>query len=424
MSVALLHPTGNRNLRAVLTALDQAGLLAEFGTTVAADPSARWLPLLPGGLRNEWLRRTFPVNPARVWTHPWREAARLILPRLGWQGIVRHEQGWACVDKVYQDLDRAAARRLRRTQSGRGVKAVYAYEDGAASLFTEATALGVSRVYDLPIAYWETGRRLMTEEAERLPAWTQTLGGGIGDSGAKLARKTRELEMADLVVCPSKFVADSLPAWARNKPIVLAPFGSPPPMAAEQAAKSEEQRAERQAASKPLRVLFAGSMGQRKGLGDLFAAIRMLKRSNVELVVMGSLLAPMEFYRKELPDFTHESGRPHDQVLALMRSCDVLCLPSIVEGRALVLQEAMSQGLPLLITPNTGGEDLIEEGRTGFLIPIRCPELLAEKIAWCADHGDAVREMGRAARMKASQYTWHRYGATVVAAIRKLISTN
>ena len=42
---------------------------------------------------------------------------------------------------------------------------------------------------------------------------------------------------------------------------------------------------------KSLRVLFAGSMGQRKGLGDLFKAVKLLNRKDIELVVMGSLLA-------------------------------------------------------------------------------------------------------------------------------------
>jgi glycosyltransferase involved in cell wall biosynthesis len=160
-------------------------------------------------------------------------------------------------------------------------------------------------------------------------------------------------------------------------------------------------------------------MTQRKGLGDLLAAMRSLNRNDVELIVMGSLQAPMEFYRQEFANFTYEPGRAHAQVLELMRSCDVFCLPSIVEGRALVMQEAMSQGLPLIITPNTGGEDLIAEGITGFLVPIRRPELIAEKIAWFADHRAMLPEMSRAAQAKAAQLTWDIYGQTIVRAIRE-----
>ena len=57
-------------------------------------------------------------------------------------------------------------------------------------------------------------------------------------------------------------------------------------------------------------------------------------------------------------DFTYEPPRPHHEVLQLMKTCDVLVLPSIVEGRALVQQEAMSCRLPVIATRNAGADDL------------------------------------------------------------------
>src|SRR6202035_2213747 len=107
----------------------------------------------------------------------------------------------------------------------------------------------------------------------------------------KLERKTKELELAQLVICPSQFVAGSVPkSVATNRKVVVVPFGSPPLCPARIASCASGRR---------LRVLFAGSMSQRKGLGDLFAAMRLLNRNDVELVVMGTPQAPMEFYRKE-----------------------------------------------------------------------------------------------------------------------------
>ena len=158
-------------------------------------------------------------------------------------------------------------------------------------------------------------------------------------------------------------------------------------------------------------------MTQRKGLADLFAAMKLLKRSDVELVVMGSLLLPLEFYRKHCAHFSYEPTRSHDGVLALMRTCDVLVLPSIVEGRALVQQEAMSCGLPIIATPNAGGEDLIETGKTGFLIPIRAPAEIAAKIAWFADHRSELADMRSYVREKALGLTWQRYADKIIAAL-------
>ena len=141
-------------------------------------------------------------------------------------------------------------------------------------------------------------------------------------------------------------------------------------------------------------------MTQRKGLADLFAAMKLSIRHAVELVVAGSLLRPLEWYRDQLPNFVYELPRPHGEFIDLMKTCDVFVLPSIVEGRALVQQEAMACALPLIATINAGGDDLIVEGETGFLVPIRAPERLAEKISWCAENRAATRGMGIAAPRK------------------------
>jgi glycosyltransferase involved in cell wall biosynthesis len=284
-----------------------------------------------------------------------------------------------------------------------GAKAVYCYEDGALETFRAAKARGLRCFYELPISWWETSRRLLREEAERLPAWAPTLV-GPRDSEEKLRRKSDELALADLVICPSRFVQDSLPPGTRG---IVAEFGSPP------------VRVRPAGENKKLRVLFAGAMTQRKGLADLFDAFRRLRRDDIELVVMGAPVAPMNFYRAQFADFIHEPPRPHDAVLELMSRCDVLALPSIVEGRALVQQEALACGMPLLATRNAGGEDLIEDGRAGFLVPMRDSGALAEKIAWLADHRECLAEMRAAAQRKAAEYPWSRYTETIINAIHE-----
>src|SRR5207237_641817 len=98
----------------------------------------------------------------------------------------------------------------------------------------------------------------------------------------------------------------------QNRTCIVAEFGTP--------ARPEPPGF--QPAGKKLRALFAGSMTQRKGLADLFAAMQVLNPNEVELVVMGSPVAPMEFYRKQYPGFIYEAPRPHDQVLRLMETCD------------------------------------------------------------------------------------------------------
>jgi glycosyltransferase involved in cell wall biosynthesis len=158
-------------------------------------------------------------------------------------------------------------------------------------------------------------------------------------------------------------------------------------------------------------------MTQRKELADLFSAMKLLNRPDVQLVVLGTPLFPLEFYKRQYPDFLYEPVRPHAEVRRLMLGCDVLVLPSIVEGRAMVQMEALSYGLPIIVTQNAGAEDLVEERQTGFLVPIRAPEKLAETIGWIADHKEWVDDVRPAVLERARLSGWERYTSKILAAI-------
>lgn len=416
MKIALSHPTGNNNVKAILSAFEEDDILAIFNTTISINPKSFLVKMMPSRFHREILRRSFPIPPSKIESSPITETTRLVFQKFGLKYFVRDEIGVACVDKVYRKLDHKVSIQIPELLRSSPLKAIYAYEDASLESFQEAKKYGLKCIYDLPIAYWETKSVILEEEAKRLPDWANTLGGGIHDSLEKKARKAKELELADIVIVPSQFVKDSLPPWAKDKKVIISHFGSPD-------IKANANRTIKQKTNgDTLRVLFVGSMGQRKGLGDLFEAIRILERKDIELVVLGSLLEPLNFYKSQLKDFTFETGRSNDQVLELMRSCDVFCLPSLAEGRALVMQEAMSQGLPIIITPNTGGEDLIIEGETGFLIPTRSPEKIAEKLTWFLDNRDKIPAMGKKAQAHAKKYTWQRYGDTIVNGIRASIN--
>jgi glycosyltransferase involved in cell wall biosynthesis len=409
VKVILSNPTGNTIVRAIARALRRAGFLQALYTTIAfPDPGPRWW--LPKRTRDQLLRRHFEVEYGFVHAYPFLETTRLLASALGWRSLVR-PGGAASVEAVYRNFDAHVARLIASARMPESVGAVYAYEDAAEYTFAAARARALGCIYEMPIAHWQTVQRLLHEEAQRLPEWRRTIQ-GLDDSPAKLERKSRELELADAIVVPSRFVMDSLPAHITStKRCVLAPFGAP-----SRHALADEGRRD---PGRPLRVMFAGAMTQRKGLADLFAAMRLLNRRDVELVVLGALNAPMAFYRSQYDAFVYEGTRSHADVLAVMRTCDVLALPALVEGRALVQQEALASGLPLIVTANAGGDDLIEEGRTGFLVPIRSPEAIADRIAWFADHRDMLAGMRNEAIRKAAETGWAGYENRVLELVRE-----
>jgi glycosyltransferase involved in cell wall biosynthesis len=100
----------------------------------------------------------------------------------------------------------------------------------------------------------------------------------------------------------------------------------------------------------------------------------------------------------------------------------VLVLPSLEDGFGLVALEAMAAGRPVIVSEHAGVKDVVREGRDGFVVPIRSPDAIAEKLQWLHDHPAERQAMGRAAREQALRYPWARYGDEVVAAYRRVLA--
>lgn len=396
--IVLSHPIGNEFVREALVAFDRAGLLAEFWTAISWNRKSPINRVLPASLRELFGRRSFPESiRSRTHTLPVREAARLLAGAAGFSSA--HETGAFSIDAVFRELDRKVAGRLRKA---RGLRGIYAYEDGALESFRAAQELNLRRIYDLPIGYWRAGQRIFAEEAERQPEWSPTLTGTL-DSADKLARKDDELRLADRVIVASNFTKRTLAESSCTAKIEIVPYGAPAAASADIAPPAGK-----------LKVLFAGSLGQRKGLSYLLAAIEQLKDA-VELTLIGRKTAegcaPLD---RAVQKYRWIPSLSHAAVLREMRGHDVLVLPSLFEGFGLVILEAMAQGTPVITTDHTAGPDVIENAVDGFIVPIRSAEAIAEKLELLASDSDRLMAMKGAAKRKAQSLGWDGYRQRLV----------
>ena len=356
--ILLSHPTGNEFVRQAADAFEEAGMLGEFWTTLSWNPEGLVHRLLPRSLQELLSRRSYPASiRSRTRTVPFREIGRLF-------------GGAFSMDAVSTSLDKKVAARLRQIDN---CKLVYAYEDAALQSFRAAAERGIARVYDLPIGYWRVARQIFAEEMEREPEWAVTLT-GMRDSEEKLARKDEELQLAQRVVVASTFTKKNALTKA-----IRAQATTPGSTSSHTARRSPVSSEIRKSAG-PLKVLFAGSLGQRKGLSYLLKAVEMLKNS-VELTLLGRKAAPdcrpLEAATRKyrwIPTLSHAG------VLREMHNHDLLVFPSLFEGFGLVILEAMAQGTPVITTEHTCGPDIIDDGTDGFIVPIRSAEAIAEKI--------------------------------------------
>jgi glycosyltransferase involved in cell wall biosynthesis len=409
MKVVLSHPTGNQFVRALILALYNSGMLTEFDTTVAADAASPWLKFLPGSLRQELLRRNYPLPIQKINSFPVLELARMLMPRLGFNSAIKHETGWASVDAVYNNLDRNVAKRIvKLSQRGRP-DAIYAYEDGAFNSFTQAKSLNIKCLYDLPIGYWKVARKLLIAEREKWPDWAPTLT-GFKDSVAKLQKKDDELRLADGIFVASSFTAGTLSYYQGKLPEVkVIPYAFP--------AVTMGREYETISASRPLKLLFVGGLSQRKGIANLFAAVKYFG-SRVTLTVVGSkVVNNCRILDEELAKHQWIPTMPHAQVLNLMRQHDVLVFPSLFEGFGLVITESMAQGTPVITTDRTAGPDIINNGENGWLIEAGSTQKLQDAIENILINPKTIAQNGRAAMETAGKRTWDVYGKELVEAI-------
>ena len=90
--------------------------------------------------------------------------------------------------------------------------------------------------------------------------------------------------------------------------------------------------------------------------------------------------------------------RPHDEVATVLAESDLFMLPSLAEALPVVLMEAQASGLPTLATAVGSVDEIVLDGRTGFVVPPGDTAALAERLGHLLEHRDRWAELGSAGR--------------------------
>lgn len=392
MKITISHPHGNANSYQAASALSENKWLSSFQTGLISKAGASdAFRYLPAHVRERSLNRNYENIPGpNKRPHILWEAISRVGRRLKPTGLTS-QVGW--YDVLFCGHDLQVSRALEAN-----LDAVYAYEDAAKRTFNIAKQLGAAAIYELPLGYYKAVAAEINRAQKERPAFEQ---GAYEEPHWKQARKDAELELADVVVVPCEWAARSLTysdAWGK-KPVSVVPYGTP----------AGEIPARTRRPDGPFTVLFAGQIGLRKGVPHLIEAWESLRLKDARLWMAGSMNLGRDYLTRHSSSFHYLGAMPRVRLLEAMREADLFVFPSLAEGFGLVIGEAMAVGLPVLTTMNTGGPELINDGREGWCIPAHDTGSLREHIERAYRNRDALFEMGKRARLRAEQWTWADY---------------
>lgn len=227
--------------------------------------------------------------------------------------------------------------------------------------------------------------------------------------------RLRAYEEADYILCPSEFVRRSFitKGFAPER-LIKVNFGFPPI----NVSKGEVGKLK----DKKFRLLYVGQINYRKGLRYAIEAFRRLKHPSKEFIIVGPKTDVTGLEKTLIPEGVIFTGTlKGEELKEQYKNASVFVLPSVEEGLALVQGEALASGVPLLITTNTGGEDLITNGNEGFIVPPSDVTALVEKLQQMADDKDLLSRMSIAALQTASTLgSWDQTVDRLISELKKV----
>lgn len=213
-----------------------------------------------------------------------------------------------------------------------------------------------------------------------------------------------ELKFVDHFFAPSRIVVESLLYCGvdRNK-IDIVPYGVNP----DKFSFIQKQYKP----NKPLKFIYVGQISYRKGLHHLLKVVKEYKPADIELILAGAFNQTDDLYRqyKDVANISFLGFVTRDILAKAYQDADIFILPSLGEGMAMVILEALSTGTPVLVSNFTGGNDAIENFKNGLVYNGLSEEDLKSSISWYLKHKDAIPEMSKNARESALRYTWEIY---------------
>lgn len=388
--IVVVHP-GVQHSRELVRALHQGELLSRFVTSLDGGPGG--VGLLPRSIVNRLSSRAIAGVPAHsIVTIPYFEIATWIarflltprqLQRFSYAGL---------------DLfDRFAARSAFSTDP----RIVVGVENSCRHTFRRAKLRGVICVLDAASVHY-------TAQPSDGKFYDAALDARIN------AAKDEEVALADHIVVLSTYSRDTyLAAGVPATRISVVPPGIWLPEVSGTALHRERGTG--------IRFLFVGNVKHSKGVDLLLSAFARLDIPGKRLVIAGPA-SEANCLPSQLPPGIENLGKlDRRAVFEAYFHADVLVCPSRADGFGFVVAEAMSTGLPVIVSSATGAKDLVQDGVSGWIFPSGDEAALFKAMERAAGQRAQLDAVGARAKASVAHLTWDAYGERIRALYRGLL---
>ena len=392
---------GARMHYAVPRIFASAGRLAHFYTDICATKGwPRIVNSFPATLYPAPVKRLAGRLPKGVPT-----ALTTVFSSFGLRSVLRHMRTRDVVEETSHAIWAGSVFSEMVARRGfHGADGLYAFSGDALEQMRAAKQQGLWTAVEQMIAPRDVVETLLDQEMMRFPKWA----GPVRDNPhARLFadREKAEWRLADVIVCPSEFVRKHVVACGGPEDrCVVVPYGVNASAAIDRPARMPG----------PIRVLTVGEVGLRKGSPYVVEAARLMEGA-ARFRMAGRVRVPDDV-KQEISQWVELRGIvPRSQIVEEFRWADVFLLPSLCEGSATAVYEALAAGLPVITTENTGS--VVRDGVEGFIVPVCDPEAIATAVRALADNPELRRSMSTNALLRAAEHTVESYGERLLAAL-------
>jgi len=384
------------------------GMLSHFHTDIAGDRGAfGLLNYLPQTLRAKGIKR---LLGRRVEGIP----ARLITAHslLGLRSYLRQRRAknrTALAEAHIWTGYKLAGAALNHGLSG--ARMVGIIGTCGAPLLMVAKERGLSTFCEQIIAPSVVERDLVMDEKSRFPHW-ESEDNTEGWFALYSEEEKKEWIHSDVILCGSEFVKEGVRrAGGPAERCMVVPYGI--------SLFGGRCNIDKVNSGSSLKVLVVGTVGLRKGAPYVLRAAQALA-GKARFAWAG---------HSNLSNYAHELMKSsismlghltRSETLAQFSDADVFLLPSICEGSATVCYEALAMGIPVITTPNAGS--VVRNGIDGFIVPMRDPEAIVDRVELLARTPDLLFRMGRNARERSKEFTLEKYGNRLIEALSPFLN--